>query len=441
MRRIKGFIFLFALLISLTFLSSCVAEGGELRIVGGESLSICVGESVTLEARVGDEVATGVIWTVLGDGATVDKDGTLTANKVGRVTVFAKLGENADSIEILVLSRDCTSLGHELGAYFYDEEYHWQRCVHCNEETEYSSHEFSGGACLVCGARESVEDLTSDPYESVTKSEFYRNYSPATSYMDAYYRTQHGFLSGMLEMPSAAPEVAKNQPTRDGLLLRNTDMQYLDGGNTYVVYDADGNEAFRVYKGAAYITLEEVAAYMFAFGGEDNSFPANYTSAKKTKPTSSIWGEYLRVNHSYFSGDTEKYPKEPELPNIKGCGGTLQYWEMDIGTSGYNNGSKITRGACRIVYGRDDLDGDGVYEAGELHLFYTYNHYEDFQEYLNYEGGWGEIFGYNQRPVGSNKPTPYIEVAYGSFRSKLGSLKAVYLPPYLVRKLLGAIAA
>ncbi len=213
--------------------------------------------------------------------------------------------------------------------------------------------------------------VQSDPYESVTKAEFYENYTPATSYMDAYYRTQHGFLSGRLEIPSGAPVIESNQPKKDGLLLRNTDMHYLDGGNTYVVYDKDGVEAFRVYKGGAYITLEEVAAYMFAFGGEDNSFPANYTSSKKTKPTSSIWGEYLRVNHSYFSGDTEKYPREPELPNIMGCGGDLQYWEMDIGTAGYNNGTKITRGACRIVYGRNDIDRDGVYEKDELHLFYS----------------------------------------------------------------------
>ena len=26
-------------------------------------------------------------------------------------------------------------------------------------------------------------------------------------------------------------------------------------------------------------------------------------------------------------------------------------------------------------------------------MFYTYNHYNDFQEYLGYFGGWGEMFG------------------------------------------------
>ena len=33
----------------------------------------------------------------------------------------------------------------------------------------------------------------SDPYVGMTKAEFYADYHPATSYMDAYYRTQHFF--------------------------------------------------------------------------------------------------------------------------------------------------------------------------------------------------------------------------------------------------------
>ena len=58
-------------------------------------------------------------------------------------------------------------------------------------------------------------------------------------------------------------------------------------------------------------------------------------------------------------------------------------------------------------------------EVNETYLFYTYNHYNDFQEYLNYEGGWGEMFG-NVTGGGtlSSKsdynPTPYVEVALTS---------------------------
>ena len=174
---------------------------------------------------------------------------------------------------------------------------------------------------------------------------------------------------------------------------------------------------------------------MYAFGGSSYDLPANYTSSKKPKPTASEWGIYLRLNHTSFSGSTTRYPYEPELPNISGCGGTLQYYEMDIGTTGtvtpdtsyqvsiYNNGSSINRGAARLVYGRKDLNGNGIYEEGELYVFYTYNHYNDFVEYLNYYGGWGEVFG-NMTGGGSYSskthynPTAYPKSVWASFSAQ-----------------------
>ena len=270
-----------------------------------------------------------------------------------------------------------------------------------------------------------------DPYVDVDTDAFYASYTPACCYVDACYRTEHFLMSGMLEVPGQYATISEYQPSANGMLLRNTDRLYLDDGNTYVVVDAYGVEKFRVYKGAAYITLEEVAAYLFAFGGSNESLPANYTSKKPTKVGTSPWGIYLRGNHSYFKGDTSKYPYEPELPNISGCGGTSQYYELDIGTTGtdtgngyavkiYNDGTTITRGAARIVYTRQDLNKNGIFEDDEVFLFYTANHYNDFREYLNYFGGWGEIFG-NQTGGGtlSSKtdynPTPYVPTGYASF--------------------------
>ncbi len=273
----------------------------------------------------------------------------------------------------------------------------------------------------------------SDPYEGISKDDFYADYTPACCYEDACYRTKHCLMSGYLEVPDQYPTISSYQPTDDsGMLIRNTDCYYLDDGNTYVVVDAYGKEVLRIYKGAAYITLEEVAAYMYAFGGSNKNLPANYTSSKSTKPTNNPWGIFLRVNHSFFKGDTDKYPYEPELPNISGCGGSAQYYEMDIGTTGtytgdgytvkmYNDGTTITRGAARIVYTRQDLNRNGVYENDEVFVFYTANHYNDFREYLNYYGGWGEIFG-NETGGGklSSKydynPTPYVPTAYASFQ-------------------------
>ena len=268
-----------------------------------------------------------------------------------------------------------------------------------------------------------IPDDEGDPYANVSKAEFYASYTVAKDNTDAYYRSKNGLLSGELTVPDQAPTLSAYRPKSGISYVRNSEMLFSDDGNTYTVVDAYGEPAFNVYRDGAYITLEEVAAYVYAFG----TYPKNHSASKNASPTSSVWGEYLRLNHTQFSGDTRKYPYEPVLPNITGCGGSLRYWEMDIGTTGtdcdpsypaalYNNGSYIDRGAARIVYGKDDLDGDGVYEIGEFHVFYTYNHYNDFQEYLNYAGGWGEKFG-NITGGGtiSSKsdynPTSYVEIA------------------------------
>ena len=122
------------------------------------------------------------------------------------------------------------------------------------------------------------------------------------------------------------------------------------------------------------------------------------------------------------------------------------YYEVDIGTTGttagnypvkvYNDGSTITRGAARIVYSRFK-NGGAITDLSKKYLFYTYNHYNDFQEYLNYYGGWGEMFG-NITGGGelSSKydynPTPYIPVYLYDFATfcdySYASTFSQYLP-------------
>ncbi|MBE7080843.1 MAG: hypothetical protein E7371_06370 [Clostridiales bacterium] len=272
-----------------------------------------------------------------------------------------------------------------------------------SSESVESSSEFNSLEDSESSSEEIIEDecdCSSDPYVNISKTEFYANYTTACCNVDAKWRSYHGFMSGSLIVPDQAPIVSSYQPTKNGNLIRNSETLYSEDGQAYTVVDAYGNPAFKVFREGAYITLEEVAAFVYAFG----TYPANHTPNKVNNVGTSVWGEYLRGNHSKFSGNVSKYPYEPKLPNISGCGGTLQYYEMDVGTTGtdcdpgyavtiYNNGSKITRGAARIVYGKYDIDRDGTFELGEWHVFYTYNHYNDFQEYLNYEGGWGEMFG------------------------------------------------
>lgn len=240
------------------------------------------------------------------------------------------------------------------------------------------------------------DGLQTDPYVNVTAKQFYANYSPATTYMDSYYRTQHNFMSGSIEPQLQRPTIAENQPMEDEKYVFNSKSGLRSDGNVYDIVNKNGKVVNRIFKGGAYVTLEEVAAYLYAFG----DIPVNYTSAKKVKPSSSPWGKYLRVNHSYFSCDTDRYKYEPVLPDLN----EKKYYEIDIGTTGsfeysttsnkgeYNNGNYIIRGASRIVYTR--YIGNNLIERPEdRKVFYTFNHYNDFQEYLNYENGWGKWFG------------------------------------------------
>lgn len=160
-----------------------------------------------------------------------------------------------------------------------------------------------------------------DPYLNVDTTAFYKNYTPATDYIDSYFRSKHGLLSGNLTLSTGKPQVSSYRPMAGGRYVKNTRAIYSDGGETYTVIDAQGNKVMQIYKCGGYIALEEVAAYVYAFG----TYPANHDEYKKAKPANSIWGKYLRVNHTKFSANSSKYPNEPALPNASGNGGALQY--------------------------------------------------------------------------------------------------------------------
>ena len=274
-----------------------------------------------------------------------------------------------------------------------------------------------------------VNVVGGNPYLDIDKNEFYNNYKRATSLLDSQYRSECYLMSGDITPQDQEPEIARNQPKQGNMLIHNTTRNFSNNGNVYTVYNVNGEKEFDIYYGGAYTSLEEVAAYIYAWG----EVPANYDPDKDAEPYNSNWGEYLRVNNTDFSGDTDKYPYEPVLPRIYGCDGDLVYYEIDIGTTGtdcdpdfpdriYNDGHTITRGAARIVYSRyyaDDtpstmLDNEPITNLDDRYVFYTYNHYNDFQEYLNYYNGWGEMFG-NITGGGtiSSKvdynPTPYVQ--------------------------------
>ena len=403
-----------------------IIESGEFYIKDGVTLDLDLGESHQL-TLVGD--SDEVIWTSSNSCVSVE-DGYLVALGEGVAIIKATKGDKKDSIIVNVIDRISLEDAEN------------------NNKPDDGNKPDSGNkpGDVTIGEGGTVtkptdDPVTSDPYVGVDKTTFYQNYSPAVSYNDAQYRTQHGLMSGSIAEQDQAPTISRNRPTSGGKYVRNNVYIFSEDGNTYYVIDAYGEIAMEIYKGGAYVVLEEVAAYVFAFGEP----PANQTTSKKTKPTASVWGVYLRVNHSKFSGDTSKYPYEPVLPRISGCGGDLTYYEMDIGTTGtdcdpsypvidYNNGSSIERGAARIVYSNSYTDGSKITDLDERYVFYTYNHYNDFQEYLNYLGGWGEMFG-NVTGGGtlSSKsnynPTPYVETVRGGITATTSVIIVYYYVP------------
>ena len=393
----------------------------QLNIQGDPLIYLEIGDTLTLTTDAPEAIHDKLKWTASNGFVGVTRRGQITAQALGQTTVTVAYSVFSDSVTVIVVEELPTETQPVVPPVDTDP-------VDPPVDTPTEP--------------EDTPTQSPAPTEKVDPSEIWEaihsptGYRPAESYEDALNRTRNGQLSGYPYVPDQAPILSEYRPMENGQYIKNNNPYYVDE-NTYVVVDAYGREVFRIYRGGAYITLEEVAAYVWAFG----DIPANHDSAKKTSPSNSIWGEYLRVNHTKFSGDTSKYPYEPVLPRISGCGGDFTYYEMDIGTTGtdcdpsyyatiYNNGTRITRGAARIVYARFDRNGNAIIDPDEKYVFYTYNHYNDFQEYLNYYGGWGDMFG-NVTGGGtlSSKydynPTEYVPVTNAPLPRYSGRILAV----------------
>ena len=246
-----------------------------------------------------------------------------------------------------------------------------------------------------------------DPYKNVDHNQFYKNYEIAKTYEESYFRSKHFLLSGdnsdqshLTEVSSSLPEGKDKLKDNNGTFLMNALCRYeVDQFGNYISYTVNtlDNNDYKIFYGGAYTSLDDVSAYIFAFGYP----PKNYFSKKSiTNQELALWDNYARVNISYFSGDTTKYPYEPLLEGILD---KYNYYETDFGSIGdyyvgsryeplYNDGTRIKRGACRFVFNYSNKDGSTL-NLNDRHLYYTYNHYNDFEEYLNYKGGYNERFG------------------------------------------------
>ena len=243
-------------------------------------------------------------------------------------------------------------------------------------------------------------NLTNDPYASINKEDFYNNYQEASTYEEAYFRSKNHLMSGDITPQGHIPE-AKVYTYNDYDVRCSSGTYVLDKNGDYIAYIMnDFNDEYKaIFYGGAYTSLNDVSCYLFAFG--EVPVNSNYSkSSSGRKKSVQEWGEYGRVNIGGYSNDVSSYPFEPELPT------NVTYTETDFGTIGgytnenpitgtsytqdvYNDGTSISRGAARFVFCSDP----SIKNIDQRYVFYTYNHYNDFQEYLNYKDGFGKRFG------------------------------------------------
>ena len=124
-----------------------------------------------------------------------------------------------------------------------------------------------------------------------------------------------------------------------------------------------------LYEDEYYTDVDEVAAYLQFFDRLPDNCVLDRNDVKRNN-------EYFFTN-GYFGN------REGILPQ----GGGITFTEIDL-RSGYSwSGQSLqNRGVHRIVFAQDRTDD-------VVAVYVTYNHYETFQEYLCYYGGWGEEYG------------------------------------------------
>ena len=296
-----------------------------------------------------------------------------------------------------------------------------------NLTTSEENEKFEESECYVVSESLCFFDLENeiDPYLNVDKEEFYNNYQISTSYVDSYFRSKHGLLSGELIEEDGFISLIEDAPRdEEGVFYKNATARFgvdKDGERiSYTINCLDGND-YTIYKCGMYTSINDVCAYLFAF----NELPRNYISGTSLKDEAyERYGEIGRLNFNKYTGpSTTKYKYEPYLKGQDDK--SLFYREVDFGANigedhyytyqdkfSSNNG----RGPFRIVIS-NSYDDEYTYskrsetyetpnstDLDDRYVYYTYNHYNDFQEYLNYYNGFTNTFG---NVTAGNEPNDY----------------------------------
>ena len=93
--------------------------------------------------------------------------------------------------------------------------------------------------------------IENDPYEGVSKNDFYSNYREATSYEDALLRTQHGLISGSITYLDTLHESNTIYSGREFLKFDNYTYG-INEKNEIISYNINTKEGTykTIYKGA-----------------------------------------------------------------------------------------------------------------------------------------------------------------------------------------------
>lgn len=152
------------------------------------------------------------------------------------------------------------------------------------------------------------------------------------------------------------------------------DVSYSDGKYT-------GTVVSTLSRSQDCLTYEQVCLYYQAF----RALPPNY---KSSKGDALEYGRSGRCYSPYHKGDySGSSDYTVALGNFRKSTGL--YLELDIDLTGsYNNGKTISRGTGRVVV---VVDGISDYEEEPV-CYFTSDHYADFIEFYNFEGGWSPLF-------------------------------------------------
>lgn len=268
---------------------------------------------------------------------------------------------------------------------------------------------------------DSLMSISAVPF---TNDAYWTNLGYAKNIDEARQNTKNGVISGYNQFADYQIEFNKDVIYDfDYTAYRIADMVYGDNGDSFRInYLKEGMAGPVIYKDCAYTYVEDIAAYIIAF----NDVPPNMQYYKNnSRQAIEDWGIYGRVNYAFYNNDNDKkFFYETELPTHRYLFDPAKnnhdyyyaYYESDYGasipndepyqhTSGYdinpyNNGEFITRGALRFVYTKyltkaehDDKNTATITNPYDRNVFYTSTHYNDFQQYLNYYGGWSIRFG------------------------------------------------